>query len=216
MSHSLKFWDKLSKKYDRRARDITFERIIEQTLPYLHSEAIALDIGCATGLYSFEFADKVNTIFAFDTSFKMISFALDKADNIKSENLNFFQTTLFDKRFTPNSFDIIFAFNVLLYFENLEECICRIEELLKPDGVLLTSTACLGEKKSIKGVFFANAIKILKKLKILPYLRFFEICELEKIITDSGLTLVDSKVILKSPVIEHFVVAKKSPKISYS
>jgi ubiquinone/menaquinone biosynthesis C-methylase UbiE len=79
MNKSEKFWNKLSKNYDKRAKDKTFEQILHRSRKYLGPDDIILDFACATGLYSFEFANDVNKIQAFDTSSKMINIAKNKA-----------------------------------------------------------------------------------------------------------------------------------------
>ncbi|TMM57407.1 methyltransferase domain-containing protein [Maribacter algarum] len=210
MNNPEKFWNKRSKNYDKKAKDKTFEQILKRTPKFLKPDAIVLDFACATGLYSFEFADKVKSIHAFDTSSEMIAVAEHLALKNAAKNITFSQTNLFDEKFQEGSFDIILAFNILLYFEDVEKVLQRINDLLKPDGFLITSTACLKEKRTIIGVLSGGILFLLKKIKILPYIRFFKIAELEKAITKSGFKTIESGVLIEKPATEYFIAARKS------
>lgn len=53
---------------------------------------------------------------------------------------------LFDESLRPGSFDAVVACNVLLYLENRAEVLARIRELLRPEGMFLSATDCLGER----------------------------------------------------------------------
>ncbi|QLG46896.1 class I SAM-dependent methyltransferase [Costertonia aggregata] len=211
MSKSERFWDKLSKDYDTKAKDKTFEQILRRTPKYLHSEAVVLDFGCATGLYAFAFADAVKTVYAFDTSTKMILKAKNMAEKNGNHTLIFSQTTLFDDRYKEGSFDIILGFNILLYFKDIENVLARMHRLLKPNGLIITSTACLKEKRTCIGILSGTIIHVLKKIGVLPYLNFLKMGELKTLIIKSGFTIIESEVLIEKPATEYFIVAKKEP-----
>ncbi|MBM1106242.1 methyltransferase domain-containing protein [Aurantibacter crassamenti] len=210
MNKSEKFWNSLSKNYDKKAKDQTYDQILKRSPKYLNPDDIVLDFACATGLYSIAFANHVKKIEAFDTSSKMIGIAKDKLQTSGIENVNFSQTTLFDEYYKEGTFDTIFAFNILLYFEDVEKVLYRMNSLLKPGGTIITSTACLKEKKSIIAVFSSSVIFVLKKLRILPYLKFIGIDELKNSITNSGFNIIDSEILIEKPAIEYYIVAKKN------
>lgn len=81
--------------------------------PINFSSNIVLDYGCGTGTTSGEIANRVKEIHSIDISSKMIQIAKRKAVASKVENINFFQTDIFDKRYKKESFDVILAFNML-------------------------------------------------------------------------------------------------------
>jgi len=205
-----RFWNKLSKNYDKKAKDKTFEQILERSPKYLRPNDVVLDFACATGLYSFEFADDVKEIDAFDTSSEMINIAKNTASKNGNENIVFSRTTLFDEKYEEGSFDTILAFNILLYFKDAKKVLNRMNKLLKPDGLIITSTACLKEKRTLIGALSTSVIYLLKKLGILPYLKFLGIEELKELITKCGFNIIESGILIEKPAIEYFIVAQKS------
>lgn len=210
MNKSEKFWNKLSKNYDKRAKDKTFEQILHRSRKYLGPDDIILDFACATGLYSFEFANDVNKIQAFDTSSKMINIAKNKAGKSGNDTIIFSKTTLFDGKYKEGSFDTILAFNILLYFEDVEKVLTRMNKLLRPDGLIITSTACLKERRTFIGGLSGSVIFILKKLRMLPYLNFLRIAELKAAIINCEFNIIESDILIEKPAAEYFIVAQKS------
>lgn len=210
MNRSEKFWDKLSKKYDKRAKnDKTYNKTLEITKKHLKSSDIVLDYACATGLYSIELAGNVKEIHGIDISSKMIETAKRKAGERKIENIDFAQTTIFDERYRRESFDVILALNIMLYFEDTQKVMQRINELLKPGGLIISSTACLGEKKTFLSILLSIPIFLSIKIGILPYLRFLKIPELEDSITKDNFQIVETEILTHYPATEYFIVAKK-------
>ncbi|MEO9894391.1 methyltransferase domain-containing protein [Aurantibacter sp.] len=207
MNKSEKFWNKLSKNYDKKAKDKTYEQILARTPKYLKADAVLLDFACATGLYAIAFSKKVEKIEAFDTSSKMIAIAKNNAKGY--DNISFSQTTLFDAKYEEGSFDTILAFNILLYFKDNKEVLNRMNKLLKPNGRIITSTACLKEKRSFIAVFSGCIIYFLKKIGILPYLKFLSIVELKESITRAGFEIVEADILIDKPATEYFIVAQK-------
>ncbi len=210
MNKSEKFWNRLSKNYDRQAKDKAYKLIIDKSKKYFNPTDIVLDFACATGLYSFEFADNVKEIQAFDISREMIKIAKDKAMINQVDNISFSQTTLFDERYKEGNFDAILALNILLYFEDVEKVLNRMNELLKPNGLIITSTACLKEKRTFIGVLSSSFIFILKKIKILPYLKYYTMHELEKTISNCGFKIIETDILIDKPATEYYIVAQKT------
>ncbi|MCF6350869.1 MAG: class I SAM-dependent methyltransferase [Flavobacteriaceae bacterium] len=209
MNKSEKFWNRLSKNYDKQAKDKAYKLIIDKSKKHLKTNDIVLDFGCATGLYSVEFANNVKEVQAFDMSSEMIKIAKDKAKNIQVNNISFTQTTLFDERYKEGSFDTILALNILLYFEDMDKVLNRMSKLLKPNGLIITSTACLKERRTIIGVLSSSIILILKKIKILPYLKYYTIRELEETISNSRFKIIETDILIDNPATEYYVVAQK-------
>jgi len=212
MNKSEKFWNRLSKNYDKQAKDKTYEMILDKAKKRLKHDDIVLDFACATGLYSFEIANIVKEIHAFDISSKMIDVANIKARNNEIDNIHFSQTTIFDEKFRKETFDTILALNILLYFEDVQKVIQRMYELLKPGGLIITSTACLGEKRTFIGILSSSIVFILTKMRILPYLRFFKKHELEKTISANGFKIIETDVLVNNPATEYFIIVQKVKK----
>jgi 2-polyprenyl-3-methyl-5-hydroxy-6-metoxy-1,4-benzoquinol methylase len=134
----------------------------------------------------------VKEIHGIDISSKMIEAAKGKADERKIENIDFAQATIFDERYRRESFDVILALNIMHLVEDTQKVMQRINELLKPGGLIISSTACLGEKKTFLSILLSIPIFLLIKIGIPPYLRSFKIPELEDSITKENFQIVET------------------------
>jgi 2-polyprenyl-3-methyl-5-hydroxy-6-metoxy-1,4-benzoquinol methylase len=206
-----KFWDKMASQFDQRDKNFeqTHSLMVESTKKYLHAGDIVLDYGCATGTVAFEISDHVKEVHGIDISSKMIAVAKKKAVERKIENSYFAQATLFDERFKKESFDVILALNILLHLEDTPKEIQRINELLKPGGLIISVTACMGEKKNFSSKLLFFGVFFLVKTRILPNIRFFKVSELEESITNGYFQIVESKSLNHGPTI-YFIAAKKA------
>ena len=211
MNKTEKFWDKASNKFDKRAKHFeqTTIKTVENTKKYLNVSDIVLDYGCATGIITYEFADNVKEIHGIDISSKMIEVAKRKAGEDKIENIDFAQATIFDERNRRESFDVILALNIIHLVEDTQKVIQRTNELLKPGGLFISSTACLGEKKTFLSSILFILIFTLTKIGIVPHMSFFKISELEDLITNENFQIVKTESLSHSPE-EYFIVAEKA------
>ncbi|NEW06798.1 methyltransferase domain-containing protein [Paenibacillus sp. SYP-B3998] len=57
-------------------------------------------------------------------------------------NINYAHSTIFDERYKKGSFDVILVFHVLHLLEDEHIVLQRINELLKPGGLLISATPC--------------------------------------------------------------------------
>ena len=206
---SERFWNKQSKKYDKSAKDNAYQLNIDRTSKYLKKQHVVLDFACATGLYTIPFAKKVKEIQAFDTSSEMIKIAASLSFEEGIKNVTFTQTTLFDQKYEKNGFNVLLAFNILLYFKDPDPVLYRIGEVLKKDGILVTTTACLKEKRSLAAFFSGMVIFILRTFRILPYLKFYSMKMIEKKIESSGFKIIETEVLIDTPATEYYIVAQK-------
>lgn len=201
---SEKFWDKTANKYDQEEKKDEEIRIkiIEKTKKYLKISDNVLDYGCGTGLISNEIADNVKMIHAIDTSSKMIEIAKKKADRRKIENIDYVHSTIFDEKYKRSSFDVILVFYILHLLEDTHEVIQRINELLKPGGLIISATPCMGEKK----IFLSTLLLLVSKIGLVPDIRSFKISELEDLIANGNFGIIETKSLTPT---ECFIVAKK-------
>ena len=210
MNKTEKFWDKVSNKFDKRSKklDQTEIKTLENTKKYLNVNDIALDYGCGIGTMDIEIADNVKKIHGIDISSKMIDVAKRKAAERKIENIHFAQSTIFNERYKRESFDVILAFNILHFLEDTQKVMTWINELLKPKGLLISVTPCLGEKKSFMNIVIFLLVLLQTKLGMVPYMRFFRISEFEDLIADGNFQIVETER-LHSPGEQYFIAAKK-------
>ena len=211
MNKSKEFWDKASKNYDKTEERFEYihSKSRENTKKYLKSSDIVLDYGCGTGTASCEFANQVKEIHALDISAKMIEMAKEKAVVGKIENVNFVQTDIFDSRYKKDSFDVILAFNMLHTIPNPQNALQRIFELLKPEGLFISVTPCLGGKLSFLVSIQILLVQLLCKIGIIPVpIRRLKSGELDDLLAKGNFQAIDTEKIYKGAS-SYFMVAKK-------
>ena len=80
------------------------------------------------------------------------------------------------------------AFNILCYIKDEETFLSRVFEMLKPDGVFLSATDCLGEDSGL----IMHMQSLLCKIGLLPYTSTYKINELTSIIECNGFIIKES------------------------
>jgi 2-polyprenyl-3-methyl-5-hydroxy-6-metoxy-1,4-benzoquinol methylase len=206
MHRSERFWDRRSIEYDRhesKHRQDLF-KTIENAKKHLNASDIVLDYACGTGIITNEIADNVQEIHAIDISSKMIEVAERRAGEREIGNIHYAQSTIFDERYGEASFDVILAFSILHLLEDTRKVMQRISELLKPGGLFISATPCMGEKKSFLGVFFF----LLSRTGIAPYMKFLKFSELESMIANGHFRIVEVEDLHQTPP-NYFMVARK-------
>lgn len=205
MNKSGSFWDKTANTYDQLEKkdEQAYINMIERTKKYLKISDFVLDYGCGTGLVSNEIADDVKGIHGIDISTNMIGIAVKKAEVRNIKNIDYAQSTIFDVRNKSGSFDVIIAFYVLHLLEDEHLVIQRINELLKPGGLFISATPCLGEK-----LFLRNLLFLAGSVGLVPNIRAFKINNLVKTIEEGNFSIVEKDCLKKSSQ-EYFIVARK-------
>ena len=67
----------------------------------------------------------------------------------------------------------------------------RASELLKPRGLMISVTPCLGEA----GVVLRTLLPLISKVGILSYLRTFRISEVKDLMREGGFQILESEVL---------------------
>jgi ubiquinone/menaquinone biosynthesis C-methylase UbiE len=202
-----KFWDLISARYaaspisDRAA----YQTKIEKIKSYLSPEDVVLDIGCGTGTQCGDLAANVKQVTGIDISSKLLAIAEQRKAERKLDNIEFIKTSLYDERLKANSFDVVMAFFVLHFFEDIDAVFKRIHDLLKPDGLFISETATLGEKSKIAGKLLRSA----GHLGFLPKINLLTTSQLEQALEKSGFQLVDKIKFSENPDAEYTLFAKE-------
>lgn len=206
MDRSEKFWERRASEYDRDEEkyEQTYHETIESTRTHLSPGDVVLDYACGTGIITNQIAHSVKEVHAIDISSKMIDVAQREADERGIENVHYARSTIFEASYEQRAFDVILAFNILHLLEDTRGVVQRISELLKPGGLFISATPCMGEKKSLlSGMFF-----LLSKTGIAPYIRFPTFSELEGLIAGGDLQIIETRDLHQTPP-NYFIVAKK-------
>jgi len=97
----------------------------------------ALDFGCGSGCFSYLLAKNGYLVTATDLDFSTLTQVNEKVDF--PSTIEFIQGDIIDKDLPDNSFDVIFALDVLEHIENLSDYVEMFNRLLTPDGVIIIS-----------------------------------------------------------------------------
>jgi 2-polyprenyl-3-methyl-5-hydroxy-6-metoxy-1,4-benzoquinol methylase len=200
-----KFWDRTAINYDKEEKkdEQTYLNIIEKTRKYLKISDVVLDYGCGTGLVSTEIAANAKMVHAIDISSKMIEIAINKAIVRKIQNIDYVNSTIFDDRYKRGSFDVILAFYILHLLDDSQKVIQRMNGLLKPGGLIISATPCMGEKSVLNSIF-----SIVSKIGIIPKVKSFKFLELENLITKENFKTIENRCLHQNST-QYFIVAKK-------
>ncbi len=203
MDKAEKFWDRTARSYDQEEKkdEPTYMTIIDKTKRYLKTSDVLLDFACGTGLVSNEIAGNVSIVHAIDISSNMIEIARKKAEGRGLKNIEYAHATLFDERYQRGSFDVILAFYILHLVEDADQVMQRFHELLKPGGLLISATPCMGEKKA----FQSGLLLALSKIGFAPKIRSFKVSELEAVFAHGDFEIVEAECLRQ----EYFIAAKK-------
>lgn len=143
-SNSEKSWDRIAMYFDwleKKDEPINF-KIIEKTKKLTKYSDTVLDFGCGSGTAACAIASSVKKIMGIDISSKMIELAKDKAKELKVRNIDFVQATIFDEKLKIGSFDVILCFYLFHLLEDTPKVMQRINDLLKPGGLIISATPC--------------------------------------------------------------------------
>ncbi len=211
MSKSKKFWDSASKNYDKTEERFEYihKKSRENAKRHLESYNVVLDYGCGTGTTACEIANEVKEIHAIDISPKMIEISKKKAAKKNIKNVIFEEGDIFDEKLKKESYDRILAFNMLHTIPNPESAVQRINELLKPDGLFISITPCLGDKMSFLIGLQIRLVQVMCKIGIIPIpIRRIKSSDLDELIINGNFLNIDTEKIYKGAS-SYFMVAKK-------
>ena len=211
MSKSEKFWDQSASNYDNTEEKFEFihSRSRENTKRYLKDTDIVLDYGCGTGTTACEVSSLVKSVRAIDISTGMIEIAKGKAATGGVVNVDFEQAVIFDEEFENGSFDVVLAFNMLHTVPDPESVVQRTVELLKPGGLFISVTPCLGGKKSALVSLQILLVRALLKVGVIPVpIRQLKSADLDDLMDEERLQVIETEEIFKGAS-SYFMVAKK-------
>jgi len=203
-----KFWNLISSKYAASpiSDRLAYETKITKLKTYLTPEMSVLDIGCATGTQCGDIANNVKQVTGIDISSKLLAIAEQRMAERNLDNADFLQTSVFDKTFQPGSFDMVMAFFVLHFFEDIDVVFERVHELLKPGGIFISETACLGNKNKLMG----SLLRFAGHLGFLPKINLLTSQQLEQSLINTGFSILEKTKFSKRPDTEFTLFAKKN------
>jgi ubiquinone/menaquinone biosynthesis C-methylase UbiE len=202
------FWNRRALNYDDQVGPMyeeAYRLTAELSCRHLKAGDRVLEFACGTGIVTLALAPHVAHIRAIDIAEEMTLRAREKIVRHGITNVEVTQTDLFDPCLEPGSFDAVLGFNVLLYVDNFEQVMARILELLKPGGIFLSATDCLGGSLSKAAVLKFWRSRTGK----MPYVGFFTQKSLPRKIEKNGFEILETENFFPSPP-NLFVTARKA------
>jgi len=178
------FWDKIAERYSKRpiADEESYQKKLQVTREYLRPEMEVFEIGCGTGSTAIAHAPFVKQIHSIDISSKMIEIARRKAEASNVKNIEFKQSGIDEINVADQSLDAVMGHSILHLLPSKEVTIAKIHKMLKPGGIFVTSTACLGDTMR----FLKLVAPIGKFLGLIPLVKVFTAKELEDSLINAG------------------------------
>jgi ubiquinone/menaquinone biosynthesis C-methylase UbiE len=206
MAQPSKFWDRIAERYSRQpvSDEASYQKKLQVTRGYLQPDMKVLEFGCGTGSTAISHAPHVAHIRAIDISPKMIEIAQAKADAEDIDNVAFERASIDEFDAPDRSFDAVLGLSILHLLENKDEAISKVHSMLKPGGVFVTSTACLGDKMK----FIKLIAPIGKFFGLMPHVAVFTSDHLVESMCDAGFTVDHRWKPEKGLAV--FIVAKKA------
>ncbi|MEM7749025.1 MAG: class I SAM-dependent methyltransferase [Pseudomonadota bacterium] len=171
MPQAAKFWDRWAERYSRSpiTDEASYQHKLKVTQGYFTPDMEVLELGCGTGSTALIHAPFVKHIRATDLSSKMLDIARAKAKSASVDNVTFEQASVETVKAADNSVDMVLALSVLHLLEDKDAALDKIYRMLKPGGLFISSTACLGDTMW----YFKLIAPAGKLLGLLPTLRVF-------------------------------------------
>lgn len=101
------------------------------------NELTALEIGCGTGLISYELSDKFQKIYCVDKSKEMLNIMNEKIIYYDIRNLYIYNMDLLNNEEYFGKFDVVYSSMVFHHIVNIETKLKTVYNLLKKDGRLV-------------------------------------------------------------------------------
>ncbi|WP_332701767.1 class I SAM-dependent methyltransferase [Devosia sp.] len=202
---SSSFWDRLADQYARQpiADEAAYQTKLRVTRSYFRPDMSLLELGCGTGGTAISHAPFVAHIRALDFSERMLDIARAKARAAGVDNVTFEQADISALLEPPGSYDMVLGLSILHLLKDPDAVIGRVHAMLKPDGLFITSTACIGDTMA--------ALKFIAPLGrafgLLPQLHVMTGAELLDKFTRAGFTIAHQWLPGRGKAL--FVVAQK-------
>lgn len=185
-----RFWDRTARKYAADPiKDMAgYERSVARIRTVLTPTDTVFELGCGTGTTALEIASCANRIIATDVSSEMVAIAREKAIAGRCPNVEFTVATGERLPFADGSFDAALALNVLHLLPDRAQNLAEIHRILKPGGVFVSKTPCIGEMN----ILIRLAIPVARSLGKAPHVETFSAEKLEADIAKAGFTITEA------------------------
>ncbi len=188
MSTSERFWDKKAESYAKSpiSDEATYQKKLAETQSFFRPNMRILEFGCGTGTTAVHHAPYVQHIDAIDISENMLQIGRGKASGSGLDNITFTRGTLTEFGAEDESFGAVLGLNVIHLLPDRQTVIAEVARILKPGGIFVSSTVCLGHS-------YLRFIKLVaplgKWLGLMPDVFVLTEAELASEVTSAGLKI---------------------------
>ena len=184
-----RLWDRFAKGYSEKpiADMQSYHRKLSLTQKYLRADMRLVEFGCGTGGTAIAHSKHVAHVTATDVSAKMLEFARINAAEAGVDNVDFEVASIESFEAPDGSYDAVFMLSLIHLLENPGAALDKARRLLKPGGLLITSTACLGDSMR----WFGLIAPLGAAMGLIPRVQFLSVDELREEITDRGFVCLD-------------------------
>lgn len=188
MSTSDKFWDSKAEGYAKSpiSDEETYQKKLSETQATFSPEMRVLEFGCGTGTTAVHHAPHVLHIDAIDISQNMIEIGRRKASESNIDNITFTRGALTEFNADTASLDAVLGLNVIHLLPDRQSVLTEVARILKPGGVFVSSTGCLGSSYLR---FIKLFVPLGKFLGLMPDVFVLTESELATEITNAGFAI---------------------------
>lgn len=198
------FWNRVARRYAAMPlrNPQAWEETLARTAARLSASDHVLELGCGTGSTALRLAPRVASYTATDDAAEMIAIATERGAEIAQLRTAIARPG--DGSLPRGPVDAILGFNLLHLLPDLPAALSEAHGMLKPGGILITKTPCLG------GPWLAlwPLVRVLHALGKAPRLRFVSPAALEHAITKAGFTIEERDDLPRRPP-SRFLVARR-------
>jgi 2-polyprenyl-3-methyl-5-hydroxy-6-metoxy-1,4-benzoquinol methylase len=183
-ARSGRLWDRFAEGYAAKPiEDMqSYHRKLALSQQYFRPNMRLVEFGCGTGGTAIAHVRHVSHVTAVDVSEKMLEFAKINAAEAGVDNVTFRATSIESFEAVDGSYDAVLMLSLLHLLENPGAALDKAHRLLKPGGLLITSTACLGDSMRWLGMI----APVGAALGLIPKVQFLFVEELRGEIADRG------------------------------
>ncbi|MCB1487823.1 MAG: class I SAM-dependent methyltransferase [Bauldia sp.] len=201
-----RFWDRIAARYARQpiADEESYRKKLAITRGLLGPDMQLLEFGCGTGSTAIVHAPHARHIQAIDISPRMLDIARGKAEAAGITNITFEEAGIDDYEAPDGGYDMVLGLSILHLLADRDAAIAKVHRMLKPGGLFVTSTTCLGDSMR----WMKAVVPVGRAVGLMPLVRVFTAQELEASLTGAGFAIEQNWQPGKGKAV--FIVARKA------
>ncbi len=202
-------WDKMARKYAQAPirNEAVYREKLARTQSYFTPDTEVFEFGCGSGTTAIAHAPHVRRIVATDLSANMLEIGREQAAAANIDNISFEQVAL--ENFEPpiEAYDVVLALSLLHLLEAPQAAMSKAYTMLKPGGIFVTSTVCLGDSGGLKMLLWRVLIPLMQLIGKAPYVNYLGRAQVQSDLEASGFSIDFARAPAKGEAA--FLIARK-------